>query len=216
MHNAGETSTSHASQKCASDGGLYYYRARYYDPTPGRFISEDPISFGGGTNFYTYVKNASPNYRDPYGLAMCVYHIAEHTLVCWSTAPGNGGSSPLLSLGPEGVHSGDPGDCRDKPDCALTHGGPIIPGRYKINPDLRPEHAGWPLFRLEPMPRLSKFDALLVKLNLERGGFELHIGTITHGCINAQNGDPQAVRQFYAIQGLLQSESGNNQLLVIP
>jgi hypothetical protein len=44
-----------------------------------------PISFDGGTNFYTYVKNGSPNYRDPYGLAMCVYHIAEHTLACWSS-----------------------------------------------------------------------------------------------------------------------------------
>src|SRR2546425_5548212 len=25
--------------------GLYYYRARYYDPKSGRFISEDPIGF---------------------------------------------------------------------------------------------------------------------------------------------------------------------------
>ena len=34
---------------------LYYYRARYYDPSNGRFISEDPIGFSGGVNFYTYV-----------------------------------------------------------------------------------------------------------------------------------------------------------------
>jgi RHS repeat-associated protein len=27
---------------------LYYYRARYYDPQDGRFISKDPISFAGG------------------------------------------------------------------------------------------------------------------------------------------------------------------------
>lgn len=194
---------------CAS-----YYRARYYDPTPGRFISEDPIAFDGGTNFYAYVKNESPNYRDPNGLAMCVYHIAEHTLACWSTAPGNS-SGPILKLGPEDVHSGDPGDCRDNPECVNKHGGPIVPGRYKINPDLRPEHAGWSLFRLEPMPQLTKLEALLVRLNLKRGGFELHVGTITHGCINAQNGT-QAVRSFNAIQALLQSESGNNQLLVIP
>ena len=28
--------------------GLYYYRARYYDPSAGRFLSEDPIDFAGG------------------------------------------------------------------------------------------------------------------------------------------------------------------------
>jgi RHS repeat-associated protein len=31
-----------------NDGdGLFYYRARYYSPIMGRFISEDPIRFGG-------------------------------------------------------------------------------------------------------------------------------------------------------------------------
>ena len=29
--------------------GLYYMRARYYDPNVGRFISEDPLGFGEGT-----------------------------------------------------------------------------------------------------------------------------------------------------------------------
>jgi RHS repeat-associated protein len=37
-----------------SESGLYYYRARYYDPKIGRFISEDPIRFSGGINFYAY------------------------------------------------------------------------------------------------------------------------------------------------------------------
>jgi hypothetical protein len=47
---------------------LYYYRARYYDPKIGRFISEDPISFLGGINFYTYVEGNSVNLTDPSGL----------------------------------------------------------------------------------------------------------------------------------------------------
>lgn len=39
-----------------NDGtGLYYYRARYYSPTYGRFISSDPIGFTGGINSYVYV-----------------------------------------------------------------------------------------------------------------------------------------------------------------
>lgn len=49
--------------------GLYFYRARYYDPTEGRFISRDPISFSGGdTNLYGYTKNNPINFIDPTGL----------------------------------------------------------------------------------------------------------------------------------------------------
>ena len=48
--------------------GLAYYRARYYDPKVGRFISEDPIGFAGGINLYNYVGGAAPNATDPFGL----------------------------------------------------------------------------------------------------------------------------------------------------
>ncbi len=35
--------------------GFYYYRARFYMPDLGRFISKDPIGFAGGdTNLYSY------------------------------------------------------------------------------------------------------------------------------------------------------------------
>jgi RHS repeat-associated protein len=47
--------------------GLYYYRARYYDPRLGRFISEDPIGFLGGVNFYGYVGNSPAQFLDPMG-----------------------------------------------------------------------------------------------------------------------------------------------------
>ena len=54
----------------ANDSGsdLYYYRARYYDPSTGRFLSEDPTEFQGGINFYAYVRNQSTNLTDPRGL----------------------------------------------------------------------------------------------------------------------------------------------------
>ena len=47
--------------------GLYYYRARYYDPAIGRFISEDPIEFSGGINFFRYVDNRPLQLIDPQG-----------------------------------------------------------------------------------------------------------------------------------------------------
>jgi len=47
---------------------LYFYRARYYSPQVQRFISEDPIGFGGGDiNLYTYVSNNPAGYVDPRG-----------------------------------------------------------------------------------------------------------------------------------------------------
>jgi RHS repeat-associated protein len=48
--------------------GLYYYRARYYDPKLGRFISEDPIGFEDGPNVYAYVGSNPVLRTDPTGL----------------------------------------------------------------------------------------------------------------------------------------------------
>jgi RHS repeat-associated protein len=50
-----------------TETGLYYYRARYYDPSIGRFLSEDPIRFWGGIDFYKYVDNDPTNSVDPSG-----------------------------------------------------------------------------------------------------------------------------------------------------
>jgi RHS repeat-associated protein len=38
--------------------GLHYFKARYYDPASGRFLSEDPSGFASGNaNRYRYVGN---------------------------------------------------------------------------------------------------------------------------------------------------------------
>jgi RHS repeat-associated protein len=53
-----------------NDGtGLYYYRARYYSPAMGRFISSDPIGLAGGINTYGYVDGNPIGGLDPLGLA---------------------------------------------------------------------------------------------------------------------------------------------------
>jgi len=51
------------------ESGFYYLRNRYYDPRTGRFISKDPIGFGGGdVNLFRYVGNGPVNWVDPFGL----------------------------------------------------------------------------------------------------------------------------------------------------
>ena len=67
------------AERSTSETGLYYYRARYYDPSAGRFVSEDPIRFKGGLNLYDYVTNSVVNWRDPYGLVKWKCSMASVT-----------------------------------------------------------------------------------------------------------------------------------------
>lgn len=57
-----------------------YYRARYYDPNVGRFISEDPLRFTAGTNFYNYVDNDPIDGIDPMGLVTYICTKPLHAL----------------------------------------------------------------------------------------------------------------------------------------
>jgi RHS repeat-associated protein len=79
-----------------SETGSYYYRARYYDETAGRFLSEDPIGFRAGNNFYDYVTNNPLRYRDPTGLLRdCDQEHIECFRKCW-------GKCPPWPFGPKG------------------------------------------------------------------------------------------------------------------
>jgi RHS repeat-associated protein len=69
-NNGGSTLTryNYTGREIDSNIGLIYYRNRWYDLNQGRFLSEDPIEFNGGANFYDYVHNSPINYIDPLGL----------------------------------------------------------------------------------------------------------------------------------------------------
>jgi RHS repeat-associated protein len=51
-----------------TETNLYYSRARYLDPSTGKFLSEDPIRYAGGSvNFYPYAGNDPVDYIDAFG-----------------------------------------------------------------------------------------------------------------------------------------------------
>jgi RHS repeat-associated protein len=122
-----------------SETGLHYNYFRDYDPAIGRYVQSDPIGLRGGVNTFGYVTANPLAWVDSEGLAACTYSVSSHTLVC---RPNGGGQA--VQVGPGGVFSGQPGKCRNNPDCAQNASeGPIPMGDYKMNKDDRPGHEGF-------------------------------------------------------------------------
>ncbi|WP_319476455.1 RHS repeat-associated core domain-containing protein [Marispirochaeta aestuarii] len=57
---------SYGGKELDGDTNLYYFNARYYDATLGRFINVDPVQ--DGTNWYVYCSNNPLSFVDPTGL----------------------------------------------------------------------------------------------------------------------------------------------------
>jgi RHS repeat-associated protein len=98
--------------------GLQFNRARYTNPTFGRFVSEDPIDVAGGLNLYAYAGDAPTVFTDPFGLEpgsgggcgtlglICGWHwVEDHG---WNIAGCLEGAQVALEAS-EGISSSYPG-----------------------------------------------------------------------------------------------------------
>jgi RHS repeat-associated protein len=169
-----------------SETGLYFYRARFFDSGVGRFISEDPITFDGGNDFYAYVQNNPLIWTDPLGLVRCTYDVAAHHYHCVS-------DDGTQTFDTTRVRSGN-GTCMNNPDCSrIRNKGPIPPGRYLMGPmGGTPNPHRIPRVWLTPSRGTVTFG---------RDSFEVHQGgdNSSAGCITLDPDEYGRFRHFYAI-----------------
>jgi RHS repeat-associated protein len=157
--------------------GLYYYRARYYHPGLGRFISEDPIGLAGGVNLYAYVHGNPVSLVDPLGLDTLVFNEGNvrHYDDNWNMV-----SEIPATTGRDGVT-----------DPSVPWQGPIPPGLYYMDPTqiteggfFRNLTGDWGKYRapLTPAPVTETFG---------RSGFFIHGGKKpgSAGCIDVGEND---------------------------
>jgi RHS repeat-associated protein len=83
LQNEQEVPFKFTGQIADPSDGLVYMRARYYDPSIGRFISKDPrvpgVANAWDRNPYVYARNNPASFRDPSGRSATVGSIPDAT-----------------------------------------------------------------------------------------------------------------------------------------
>ena len=159
--------------------GLYFYRARYYNPNLGRFMSEDPLGFKGDINGYRYALDSPVSLSDPSGLKASVACLRCFGVGSMSCIAAQDDTSVLhfdTNFG-KNEASGTPGD-------PFGDNGPLPPGSYDLVNAYSPKFG-----RTLPSPTNTGVPGEVVTpLGTNRAGIRVHKGSYSRGCLTLGNG----------------------------
>ncbi|HTS06405.1 MAG TPA: RHS repeat-associated core domain-containing protein [Candidatus Eisenbacteria bacterium] len=194
---------------------LYFYRARYLDPSSGRFISEDPARFNPNqANFYSYVGNSPLINFDPTGLALCQFFIDRTTHAGYLYCTSNDPRKPSIGFPAASGNNGEESHCRNNPDCAANEGqGPIPLGDWTWTGGQGTNHTSHGNRDLIPTPNTN------TNATEGRSGIQTHwcaypFGPGTQpkfcstGCVTANESD------INTLNNLIDSEPGSRMLVI--
>ena len=156
----GEKTYTYTAREWDSESATYYYRARQYNPSIGRFIARDSIGYEGGINLYTYVNSNPVNYVDPVGLYTpiglpgLIRKIIEDETGCVCDRPGPtfGGCTDPAANNFDPIATMDDGSCTydgDRP--GPTFGGCTDPAAINFNPTAT-MNDGSCKYKIKPLP----------------------------------------------------------------
>lgn len=176
--------------------GLYYNYNRDYSHKLKRYIQIDPLKLYDGSNPYIYVGNNHINYFDFYGLMSCNYIVSTHKLDCIS----NSGKTFYFS---KGLHSGRKdyplkNYSKEERYRNRSYGAPIPEGKYQMYAsDFTDKINAYNVldFRIG-----LKKDSIIERLTdkiFGRNGFQMHLGTLSMGCINFDAKNENLVDKYY-------------------
>lgn len=177
--------------------GLHYYRARYYDPMIGRFVSEDPIGFWGGVNFFAYVRNNPPAYVDPSGLDW-VYSQSSGTMYY---SPGGGVAYQAVGTGYAGMGPGYNNPSMEN----VPFQGPIPGGEWQIGPAYQHPSKGPLTMNIDPTGNTATHGRTDFRIH---GDNSCMCRTASEGCIVLGPSVRKTIAQTVA-------QTGDNTLWVI-